>query len=86
MAVIKAANSAAGLDRIIDYVTKDEKTEAKLVSGINFSPEREKDEMAATKLLWNKTGERTYTQFVHRHNKREKKTIPKGLGKILKRR
>lgn len=25
MAVIKAANSAAGLNRIIDYVTKDEK-------------------------------------------------------------
>ena len=52
MAVIKAANSAAGLNRIIDYVTKDEKTEAKLVSGINCNPETVKDEMAATKLLW----------------------------------
>lgn len=74
MAVIKAANSAAGLSRIIDYVTKDEKTEAKLVSGINCNPETVKDEMAATKLLWDKTGGRTYKHFIHSYHKDEKIT------------
>ena len=74
MAAIKAANSAAGLNRIIDYVTKDEKTEAKLVSGINCNPETVKDEMAATKLLWDKTGGRTYKHFVHSYHAKEKIT------------
>lgn len=74
MAAIKAANSAAGLNRIIDYVTKNEKTEEKLVSGINCNPETVKDEMAATKLLWDKTGGRTYKHFIHSYHKDEKIT------------
>lgn len=74
MAIIKAANSAAELNRIIDYVTKDEKTEAKLVSGINCNPETVKDEMVSTKLLWNKTGGRTYKHFIHSYHKDEKIT------------
>ena len=74
MAAIKAANSAAGLNRIIDYVTKDEKTEAKLVSGINCNPDTVKDEMAATKLLYDKTGGRTYKHFIHSYHAKEKIT------------
>lgn len=74
MAAIKAANSAAGLNRIIDYVTKEEKTEEKLVSGINCNPETVKDEMAATKLLWNKSGGRTYKHFIHSYHAKEKIT------------
>ena len=74
MAAIKAANRAAGLNRIIDYVTKNEKTEEKLVSGINCNPETVKDEMAATKLLWDKTGGRTYKHFIHSYHKDEKIT------------
>lgn len=74
MAAIKAANSAAGLNRIIDYVTKKEKTEEKLVSGINCNPETVKDEMAATKLLWDKTGGRTYKHFIHSYHASEKIT------------
>lgn len=74
MAAIKAANSAAGLNRIIDYVTKEEKTEAKLVSGINCNPDTVKDEMAATKLLYDKTGGRTYKHFIHSYHAKEKIT------------
>ena len=74
MAAIKAANSAAGLNRIIDYVTKEEKTEEKLVSGINCNPETVKDEMAATKLLWDKIGGRTYKHFIHSYHAKEKIT------------
>ena len=74
MAAIKAANSAAGLNRIIDYVTKEEKTEEKLISGINCNPATVKDEMAATKLLWDKTGGRTYKHFIHSYHAKEKIT------------
>lgn len=74
MAAIKAANSAAGLNRIIDYVTKEDKTEAKLVSGINCNPDTVKDEMAATKLLYDKTGGRTYKHFIHSYHAKEKIT------------
>ena len=36
----------------IDYVTKKEKTEEKLVSGLHCEPETVKEEMQATKELW----------------------------------
>ena len=35
MAVIKAVSSKAGIGQAIDYVTKEEKTEEKLVSGLH---------------------------------------------------
>ena len=34
MAVIKAVSSKAGIGQALDYVTKEEKTEDKLVSGL----------------------------------------------------
>lgn len=57
MAVIKAVSSKAGIGQALDYVTKEEKTEDKLVSGLHCEPDTVKDEMAATKELWGKTGE-----------------------------
>lgn len=68
MAVIKATNSHVGISRVIDYVTKEEKTEEKFVSGINCEPETAKEEMQATKILWNKTGGRTCMHFVHSYH------------------
>ena len=65
MAVIKAVSSKAGIGQALDYVTKEEKTEDKLVSGLHCEPDTVKDEMAATKELWGKTGGRTYKHFVH---------------------
>ena len=57
MAVIKAVSSKAGIGHAIDYVTKKEKTEEKLVSGLHCEPETVKEEMQATKELWGKTDE-----------------------------
>ena len=51
MAVIKAVSSKAGIGHAIDYVTKKEKTEEKLVSGLHCEPETVKEEMQATKEL-----------------------------------
>ena len=45
MAVIKAVSSKAGIGHAIDYVTKKEKTEEKLVSGLHCEPETVKEEM-----------------------------------------
>ena len=51
MAVIKAVSSKAGIGQAIDYVTKEEKTEEKLVSGLHCEAETAKEEMQATKEL-----------------------------------
>ena len=65
MAVIKAVSSKAPISTAIDYVSKDEKTESKLLSGYNLtSPGTAMDEMQATKEVWGKTGGRTYKHFV----------------------
>ena len=42
MAVIKAVSSKAGIGHAIDYVTKKEKTEEKLVSGLHCEPETDR--------------------------------------------
>lgn len=72
MAVIKAVSSKAGIGQALDYVTKDEKTEKKLVSGLNCEPDTAKEEMQATKELWGKTGGRTYKHFVQSFAPEEK--------------
>lgn len=64
MAVIKAVSSKAGIGTAIDYVTREEKTEQKLLSGLNCEPDTAKEEMQATKELWGKTDGRTYKHFV----------------------
>lgn len=64
MAVIKAVSSKAGIGIAIDYVTKKEKTEQTLLSGLNCEPDTAKEEMQATKELWGKTDGRTYKHFV----------------------
>ena len=64
MAVIKAVSSKAGIGTAINYVTKEEKTEQTLLSGLNCEPDTAKEEMQATKELWGKTDGRTYKHFV----------------------
>ena len=49
MAIVKVTNSKASLRKAINYITQEEKTEDKLVSGINCTPETALDEMKATK-------------------------------------
>lgn len=64
MAIIKAINSKSKVDKIIDYITQEEKTEEKLISGINCNPCTVKVEMEVTKLYFGKTGGRQYKHFV----------------------
>lgn len=71
MAIIKAAAAEAGIVKILDYVTEEEKTEDKLVSGLHCGPDTVKDEMQATKKLWGKTGGRTYKHFVQSYHENE---------------
>lgn len=71
MATIKAVSSKSGIGTIIGYVTKKEKTEAKLLSGYNCSPESVAEEMMVTKMTWNKTDGRTYKHFVQSFHKDE---------------
>ena len=61
MAVIKAVSSKAGIGQALDYVTKEEKTEDKLVSGLHCEPDTVKDEMQATKELWAELISTSYT-------------------------
>ncbi|MDE7137482.1 MAG: relaxase/mobilization nuclease domain-containing protein, partial [Ruminococcus sp.] len=65
MAIIKAVSSKSPIKTAIAYVSKDEKTEQKLLSGYNLTaPETAYDEMQITKEVWNKTGGRTYKHYV----------------------
>ena len=64
MAVIKAVSSRAGITHAINYVMKTEKTEQRLLSGYNCSPETVSEEMLATKQLYKKMNGRTYKHFI----------------------
>lgn len=77
MAIIKAVSSKAEIRQALDYVMKREKTEEKLVSGLNCEPETVKDEMQFTKELWGKTGGRTYKHFVQSYHADEQITPEK---------
>lgn len=61
MAIIKAVSSKSSIKTAIMYISKEEKTDKKLLSGYNLtSPETAYDEMHTTKEIWNKTYGRTY--------------------------
>lgn len=64
MAVIKAVSSRAGIKTILNYVMKEEKTEQKLLSCLNCTPDMVQEQMEFTKRLWGKNGGRTYKHFV----------------------
>ena len=65
MAIVKVTNSKASLRKAINYITQEEKTEDKLVSGINCTPETALDEMKATKEQYRKTDGRQYAHYIH---------------------
>ena len=68
MAIIKAINSKASIGKGINYITKEEKTEEKLISGINCNPETAIDEMKATKEINSKGTGRQYYHFIQSFN------------------
>lgn len=71
MAIIKAVNSRASIGNAINYITNKEKTEDKLISGVNCNPFSAIDEMKATKELWHKTEGRQYKHFIQSFPKEE---------------
>lgn len=77
MAVIKAVNSQASIGKAINYVTKEEKSEEKLISGQNCNPKTAIDEMKATKEEWNKTTGRQYKHYIQSFDPKEKVTPEK---------
>lgn len=77
MAIIKAVSSRASIGKAVKYVTKDEKTEEKLISGIECNPNTAIEEMKATKEIWGKTEGRQYKHFVHSFPPDEKVTPEK---------
>jgi hypothetical protein len=74
MAIVKVTNSKASISKAISYVTKEEKTEEKLVSGINCTPESAIDEMKATKEQFRKTEGRQYAHYIQSFSPDEKIT------------
>ena len=77
MAVIKAVHSRASIGRAVTYVTKEEKTEDKLITGKDCDPFRVIEDMNATKELWGKTGGRTYDHYVQSFHENEQVTPQK---------
>ncbi|MBP6408737.1 MAG: relaxase/mobilization nuclease domain-containing protein [Fusobacteriaceae bacterium] len=71
MAIIKAVNSKSSIARAINYITKAEKTEKKLISGIDCNPETAIDEMKATKELYDKNDGRQYAHFIQSFNPKD---------------
>src|SRR5665648_836547 len=71
MAVIKAVSSRASVGKLVNYVTQDEKTEEKLISGQDCNPQTAIDEMKATKEIWRKQGGREYYHFVQSFSSEE---------------
>jgi len=64
MAIIKAVSSRASIARAINYITRIEKTDSKLITGVDCRASSVIDEMEVTKLMWGKTGGRTYKHFI----------------------
>ena len=75
MAVIKAINSHASLARVINYITKAEKTDKSLIGGYNCRGTHALFEMKATKKMWRKTGGRQYKHFVQSFSPTENITL-----------
>ena len=77
MAIIKAVSSRASIGKVINYVTGNEKTEERLISGIDCSPSSALDEMKFTKKRFGKTDGRQYMHFIQSFPHGEKITHEK---------
>lgn len=64
MAIIKAVNSKASIGKGINYITKEEKTEEKLITAKDCNPNTAINEMKAIKELYNKTDGRQYKHYI----------------------
>lgn len=85
MAVIKRIASKATPSKIYNYLTKEEKTEEKLISGMNCNPNTMVNEFNATKELYNKHGDIKYHHVIQSFDPKDNITPEKAheLGKEL---
>ena len=60
MAIVKFVTSGSPINNIFPYIMKEEKTEQKVISGINCIPEKAKEEFIAVKKQFGKTDGRQY--------------------------
>lgn len=75
MAIIKAVNSRASIGHAINYITKKEKTDVRLIGGYNCTPSFILDEMKATKKAWDKIDGRQCKHFIQSFPKDENITL-----------
>ena len=75
MAIIKAVNSRASIAHAIRYITQKEKTEDKLIGGLNCIPRYALEDMKRTKRAWNKMDGRQYKHFIQSFPPDEKITL-----------
>ena len=75
MAIIKAINSKASLARVINYITKEGKTDKTLIGGYNCRGTHALFEMKATKKMWRKQGGRQYKHFIQSFSPDENITL-----------
>lgn len=74
MATIKFINSKGNLKRIIDYVTKEEKTDKTLISGKDCMSSNALLEMEMVKNLYNKKDGRTYLHIIQSFDPKDELT------------
>ena len=71
MAVIKAVSSRAGIKTILNYVMKEEKTEQKLLSCLNCTPDMVQEQMNLQNVYGGKmVGERINILFRVLHRRK----------------
>lgn len=74
MATVKAVHSRASIGKAVNYVTKEEKTESKLITGKDCDPFHAIEDMRQTKELWGKQGGRQYDHYVQSFHEKENVT------------
>ena len=77
MAIIKGLSSRATPQKIVTYLTKEEKTEKKLISGKDCSPGSIVQEFRATKELYDKTGGVQYHHMIQSFSPKDNITAAK---------
>ena len=77
MAILKGLSSRATPQKIVAYLTKEEKTEKKLISGKDCSPGSIVQEFRATKELYDKTGGVQYHHMIQSFSPKDNITAAK---------
>ncbi len=64
MAICKFLSSKASVKGALEYITRREKTEARLIGGKDCVPENASEEFEAVKRMFGKTGGRQYYHII----------------------